>query len=117
MQNSKSGKLLVFILQDVAMMGSDEQGISGGYTCKGEHKIALRLHADMIPVEAEREAHLRLMCSSSRVSARLRLSSPQSPSRGTGSYRVCLAFLPLQKPWSLWRGAGTLKVTSLASVT
>ena len=117
MQNSKSGKLLVFILRDVAMMGSDEQGISGGYTCEGESEIAFRPNADMIPVVSEKEARLRSPCSSSRVSARLRLSSPQSPSRGTGSYRVCLAFLPLQKPWSLWRGAGTLRVTSLPSVT
>ena len=85
MQNSKPGKLLVFILQDVAMMGSDEQGISGEYTCEGEHEIALRSHGNMIPVESEKEARLRSRCSSSRVSARLRLRSPQSPRRGTGS--------------------------------
>lgn len=99
MQNSKPGKLLVFILQDVVMMGSDEKGISGGYTCESEPEIALRQHADMIPEEAEKEARLRWRCSSSKVETQF----PTVTKGKTGSYRVCLAFLPLQKPWYLWR--------------
>ena len=97
MQNSKPGKLLVFILQDVVMMGSDEQ--VGDTLCESEPEIALRHHADMIPVEAEKEARLRSRCSSNKVETQF----PTVTKGKTVSYRVCLAFLPLQKPWYLWR--------------
>lgn len=89
MQHFKLAKLLVFILQDLAMIALDFEGETG---------FALRPHADMIPCKQRRKC-VQLEQSSCKVEPEYR---PQSHSRGNGILQSLPCFpTPLQKAWSL----------------
>lgn len=81
MQNFKPGKLLVFIVQDIAMMGLD---------CEGEPGLALRPHADMIPWKQR----CAFKCGTAQSSCKVETEYPQSHCRGNEILQSALPSYP-----------------------